>query len=184
MGSPKTNKWYWETYTPDIQILQLFPYTEEGWKAAQKLEKRLISPDLNNPLCLNESCGCLLSTDSTRRGGMSGGKKGIATQMEKSIGIFDPENAEKRKEWGHEAAKKSHMERTEEGKSVRASDQGKRTLLSGTGLFAPGNQARGGATTGSQKYKCLVTGKVSAPGPLTLWQKKRGIDPTLRVRVG
>jgi len=34
-----------------------------------------------------------------------------------------------------------------------------------------------------RKFVCLVTGKVSSPGPLTLWQKARGIDPALRVEL-
>jgi hypothetical protein len=32
-------------------------------------------------------------------------------------------------------------------------------------------------------YRCTVTGKVTIPGALTLWQRKRGIDPTNRERV-
>jgi hypothetical protein len=184
LGSPKTNRQYWDFYTPQIQILQCFPYTEQGWKEAQLLEKRLIKPDLNNPLCLNEGCGCLLSYDSTSKGGKIGGKKGGKRIVELAVGIHDPENKELKQEWAREAAKKSHNEKDKDGKSLRASGQGKRTHQNGTGVFAPGNQARGGSTTGAQKFQCLVTGKVSTPGPLTLWQKTRGIDTSLRVRVG
>jgi hypothetical protein len=32
-GSPKTNKWCWELYTPKKQILQLFDFTDEGFTA-------------------------------------------------------------------------------------------------------------------------------------------------------
>jgi len=60
-GSPKTNKRVWNLYTPRLQILELFPFTEEGWKEANHVEDRLILPDLNNPLCLNESCGARVS---------------------------------------------------------------------------------------------------------------------------
>ena len=35
----------------------------------------------------------------------------------------------------------------------------------------------------SEKWRCVVTGKVSTAGPLTRYQKKRGIDPSLRVKV-
>jgi hypothetical protein len=35
-----------------------------------------------------------------------------------------------------------------------------------------------------QKWMCLKTGKVSSPGPLTRYQRSRGIDTSLRVRVG
>ena len=35
---------------------------------------------------------------------------------------------------------------------------------------------RGRAITNSRKYRCTVTGHVSTAGPLTIYQKKRGID--------
>ena len=41
----------------------------------------------------------------------------------------------------------------------------------------------GSSNTNSQKWKCTVTGKVSTPGPLTLYQRVRGIDPSNRIRV-
>lgn len=34
----------------------------------------------------------------------------------------------------------------------------------------------------SQKWECLVTGKITSAGPLTRWQKARGIDTSLRIR--
>jgi hypothetical protein len=69
MGSPVTHKWMWEFYTPRIQILELFPHTDEGWSEASEVERRLILPDLNNPLCLNERCGKSPSRLSSQRGG-------------------------------------------------------------------------------------------------------------------
>jgi hypothetical protein len=69
MGSPVTHKWMWEFYTPKVQILEVFPYTDEGWREAHLVEDRLIRPDLNNPLCLNESCGARVSREASRRGG-------------------------------------------------------------------------------------------------------------------
>ena len=69
LGSPTTHKWVWEFYTPKVQILELFAPTAEGWAEAQLVEKRLIRPDLNNPLCLNEGCGSVLSLESCVMGG-------------------------------------------------------------------------------------------------------------------
>jgi len=40
-----------------------------------------------------------------------------------------------------------------------------------------------GRNTMSQKWQCLVTGHVSNPGGLTSYQRARGIDTTLRVRI-
>ena len=67
MGSPVTHKWMWEFYTPKMQILELFPFTDEGWKEAGTVELRLIRPDLNNPLCLNEGCGPRVSLEISRK---------------------------------------------------------------------------------------------------------------------
>ena len=36
---------------------------------------------------------------------------------------------------------------------------------------------------GQQKWRCLITGKVLGPGPLTLYQRARGIDTGARERV-
>jgi hypothetical protein len=30
-GSPVTNKWCWELYTPEKQILEIFDYTDDGY---------------------------------------------------------------------------------------------------------------------------------------------------------
>jgi hypothetical protein len=56
-GSPKTNKWCWELYTPKKQILEFFEFSDEGYLEANLVEDRLIRPVLNNEWCLNESCG-------------------------------------------------------------------------------------------------------------------------------
>ena len=90
LGSPITHKWMWEFYTPGVQILEVFPYTDEGWKEALRVEKRLIYPDLNNPLCLNEGCGCSPSLESSRKGGLVAGankaKDGSMSKLGKKYG--------------------------------------------------------------------------------------------------
>ena len=42
---------------------------------------------------------------------------------------------------------------------------------------------RGSANTNSQKWQCTVTGKISTPGPLTRYQRVRGVDPSNRIRI-
>ena len=70
-GSPKTNKWCWELYTPKKQILQVFPYTDEGWLEAQEIEKRLIKPFYNtDKWCLNRNCGGKISLEVSRQVGL------------------------------------------------------------------------------------------------------------------
>jgi hypothetical protein len=56
------------------------------------------------------------------------------------------------------------------------------TKENGLGIFAPGQQQAGGNAVSKQRWQCTVTGKVSAAGPLTGYQKARGIDPANRVR--
>ena len=70
MGSPKTHKWCWEFYTPKKQILEIFPYTDEGWLEAQEVEKRLIKLFYNeDKWCLNESCGGIFSLEICKNNG-------------------------------------------------------------------------------------------------------------------
>lgn len=80
LGSPVTHKWMWEFYTPKIQILEVFPLTDEGWEEANLVEDRIIKPDLNNPLCLNEGCGARVSREASQRGGYK--MKGVPKSRE------------------------------------------------------------------------------------------------------
>jgi hypothetical protein len=79
-GSPVTHRWKWEFYTPHLQILEEFEHSDQGWVSAKKMEDRLILPDLDNPLCLNEAVAGILSLDSCRRGGRKGA---IAVNLKK-----------------------------------------------------------------------------------------------------
>ena len=168
LGSPKTHKWMWGFYTPNIQILEFFPYTSEGWKLANDVEDRLIMPDLNNPLCLNEGCNIYCSLEAARKGGKTGGRRGGINKNAKmtpeersawSRKAQEHVTPEERVEYGRRAAAVTHSEKDEFGRSVTA------------------------MKTNSQKWRCLVTGHVSPPGPLTSYQRARGIDPELRVRI-
>jgi hypothetical protein len=42
---------------------------------------------------------------------------------------------------------------------------------------------KGSRNTNSQKWQCTVTGFVSTSGPLSRYQKARGIDPSNRIRI-
>jgi hypothetical protein len=76
-GSPVTNKWCWELYTPKKQILEVFEYNDGGYVEAQEVEKRIISPVLNDKWCLNENVGGTFSLKICREGGKIGYKNGI-----------------------------------------------------------------------------------------------------------
>jgi len=77
-GSPVTHKEKWDLFEYEVQILEFF----ETWDEALEVEKRLISPDLNNPLCLNENEGGIGSSAACSRGGKTAaslGKTGFQT---------------------------------------------------------------------------------------------------------
>ena len=100
-GSPKTNKWCWEIYTPKKQILELFSYSDDGWKEANLVEDRLIKPVFNtDKWCLNESYSGNISLKIRRKNGKKlglkfgkingkkNGKKNVETGHIQKIGII------------------------------------------------------------------------------------------------
>ena len=117
-GSPVTNKWCWELYTPKKQILQLFDFTDEGWLEAQEVEQRLIKPFYNDDKwCLNECCGPVVSLNISRKVGENSYKH--------SKGIFAL-TEEQRKEVCKNAGKKLY----EQGKGIFALSSEKRSKIS------------------------------------------------------
>lgn len=84
-GSPVSNKWCWEFYTPKKQILELFDYNDEGWLEALEVEKRIIKPFYNtDKWCLNESCGGVVALEINRKTGKLSSQK----CKKLNIGIF------------------------------------------------------------------------------------------------
>jgi hypothetical protein len=116
IGSPKTHKWMWGFYTPKIQILEFFPNTEEGWKEANLVEKRLIKPDINNSLCLNENCGGFISLACASEGGKIAGKKTHEKKDENGKSLH-----------ALVMNKKLHEKKDENGRSLHAVQNGKKS---------------------------------------------------------
>lgn len=111
LGSPKTHSWKWEFYTPHLEILEVFSYTDEGWVEAQTVENRCIRPDLNNPMCLNEHCGSVVSLASSSQGGRKTSERLHSEKDELGRSV----NAVMR---GRKSAEKLHADRDEQGRSV------------------------------------------------------------------
>lgn len=93
MGSPVTHKWCWNVYTPKKQILEIFPYTDDGWLEAQSVEKRIIKFFYNSDVnSLNKGCGCEISLsilrENGKRVGKIYGKINSKIAKENNIGIF------------------------------------------------------------------------------------------------
>jgi hypothetical protein len=98
MGSPVTHKWMWDFYTPKKQILEIFPFTDEGWLEAQEVEGRLIRPVFNtDKWCLNESCMGIFSLEQKSKAGKIGGKITGQIHKENGTGVCGIPIEEKRK---------------------------------------------------------------------------------------
>jgi hypothetical protein len=233
-GSPITNRWCWELYTPRKQILETFDYTDEGYGECLSIENRLIKPFLNDPYCLNEHCGGFCSLESFKRGGQKtkelcigvhgrtkeqmseNGKKGTQRCKELGVGIYSlsseqkSENGKKggeltkelcigvhgrTKEQMIEQGKKNYEQGigifgyTSEQKSENGKKGGELIKNLGKGIFSftieqrKENAKKGGKQSNSQKWQCSETGFISTSGPLTLYQNKRGIDTSKRIRI-
>jgi hypothetical protein len=111
-GSPVTNKWCWEFYTPKKQILELFDFTDKGYIEAQEVEGRLIKPVYNtDKWCLNANCNGKISLSERRKAGKKGGLIGPKKAKELGVGIFGL-SKEKRSETGKKSAQKARENKT------------------------------------------------------------------------
>ena len=159
-GSPKTNKWCWELYTPKKQILEIFDFSDEGWIEAQEVEKRVIKPFHNvDKWCLNENCGGKISLKVLRETGKKCGKNG---------GLIGGELSYKMKVGIHARSKEQKIE------------DGKKGYSNGLASMTKEERQKIVVKTNSQKWMCLETGYITTSGPLTLYQNKRGINTSKR----
>ena len=165
-GTPKTHAEKWENFEFEKQILEFF----DDWDTARSVEKRLIDPDLNNPLCLNENSGGGFSLDASSKGGQIGGKN---------------QSREDKARGGKNGSREDKVKAGKIGGQIGGKIGGRIAVESGRikTMATPESRSKGGKTTNSQKWKCLVTGHVSSPGSLSNYQKARGIDTSLRERV-
>ncbi len=200
IGSPVTHAWKWKFYTPKLDILHYFEPTEEGWTEACLVEDRVIRPDLNSPLCLNEHVGGRPSLEVLRKAQ----KKGNETNKRQKTGVYGL-TKEQRKEAGSKGGKNSperhhskmgktghanHKNSDPEGYSKSQARKGKAGGTVGGGRNtkkqATARKRNGGISakkTNSQLWRCLVTGKVTTPGALSNFQKHRNISFEMRERV-
>ena len=194
-GTPITNKWCWERYTPKKQILELFDYTDDGWMKSQEVEKRLIKPFFNtDKWCLNESCGGNFSLEQKSKSGKMGGKISGKKSKENKTGVFG-RSKEKMSEDGKKGGQKAKelglgiFSLSPEQRSENSKKAGKLSYELGIGIHGRTKEKmiedgrKAAKVINSQKWMCLETGVVSTFGPLTRYQRKRNIDTSKRVRV-
>ena len=191
MGSPVTHKWVWDFYTPKKQILEVFPYTDEGWLEAQKVETRLIKPFYNtDKWCLNENVGGSISLKISR----DTGKKVALKHKENGTGIFSlsrNELSDAGKKGGKNCTKKMKENKmgifslTTEELSDAGKKGGEKTKQLGIGIHALTfeQKSKNSKRVHSQKWMCTETSFISSISALTKYQRNRGIDTSKRVKV-
>jgi hypothetical protein len=201
-GSPVTNKWCWELYTPKKQILEFFEFSDKGYEKSKKVENRLIKPVLNDIWCLNECCGGIYSLEISRRSGIkakdlnlgifslskdemsTNGRKGGTKTKKLKKGIFS-----RSKEQHSIDSKKGISKLTKDSRSLGGKKMAKKNKENLTGIYSMSSEEKskagkkGATSINSQKWKCLETGFITNPGNLTQYQRARGIDTSKRIRV-
>jgi len=202
-GSPKTHKWMWDFYTPKKQILEIFDYTDSGYKKCKEVEDRLIKPFFNaDKWCLNECYGGIYSLEISRKNGMkskelglgffsmsqeemsANGRKGGTETKNLKRGIFS-----RSKEQHSLDSKKGTCKLSKESRSLGGKKMAERNKQNETGIYSMSSKEKskagrkGAISLNSQKWKCLETGFITNPGNLTQYQRARGIDTSKRVRV-
>ena len=119
-----------------------------------------------------DDCTFHLQSKSGKIGGKIGGPRGARTQMNNGIGMWS-----------------RTKEQLKQDNSKGGKVAGQKHYQNGTGIFSISSTERknaitkGGKSTGNQRWKCLETGKVLGPGPLTQYQKARGIDVKKRIKL-
>lgn len=202
MGSPVTHKEYWEKYTPRKEYIEFFEYSDEGYAEARIFEDNLIAPALNDEFCLNEHVGGFLSLESCRKGGKIAYEQsvGIHARSKEQMSEHGKSNykiglglitTEERIKIGkklykscsgiHNLSKEKIIKNAEKGgQKAYELELGFHSLPKEEKIK---NARKAGKVSNSQKWQCTVTGYVSSSGPLTLYQKKRGINPSNRIKV-
>ena len=154
-GSPSTHAEKWKKFEFEKQILEFF----DDWDEARRVEKRLIDPDLNNPLCLNENSNGGFSLGANSKGG----RKNVESGHLESLATFES-CSKGGKIGGRKNVESGHLQ----------------SISSKGGKISGKISAK---KLNSQKWRCLVTGHISNPGGLSMYQKARKIDTSLRERV-
>jgi hypothetical protein len=206
-GSPKSHAKKWKWFEFEKQILEFFDSYEE----ARKVEIRLIKPDLNNPMCLNEGCGGHISDVYQSRGVLNWWKNnpgqkektrrlGLKHGRDNMTAFNDKMTSEERKQHARHASLKADQNKRKEimrriqaefnpAKNSQWATNGLNNRRIRDGVLPKGyrwgftSNARLNLSVNSTKFRCLVTGFESTAGPLSCYQKKRGINTSLRERV-
>ena len=158
LGSPKTNRWCWDFYEATSTILEFFETREEAFT----IEHILIKTFINDPYCLNAHTNASFSLQAS-----SLGAKAQPREVKQANGRKLAEFNQKNKTGAQNLPLKRKQELMRQNGAKLTAMQRK--------LNAKIQHA--------QRWRCLVTNYETTPGPLSRYQKARGIDTSLRIRI-
>ena len=126
------------------------------------IERPIVESVYPNLLSLYDEAYLFCQRFAAKRGGKVAGTKAASSgQLQSAREMRDPKE---HSDWGKELGRRN----VENGHLARISKLG---------------GAKGGKAASSIRVMCTVTGHISNPGGLTHYQRKRGIDTSLRVKL-
>jgi hypothetical protein len=179
-GSPTTWKRLWKIFEPEVQILQWYETTEEAYAA----EESIIRATWDSKYSLNEHVGGRFSEESCRKNGKANAATGLAAMSRDTLvanGKANLATIPRETLVANGKANVAVMRAALTPEILKAN--GKANVAVMRAALTPEILKANAKTTNSQRWQCLVTGFVSNPGHLSRYQRGRGIDTSMRIRV-
>ena len=180
-GSPTTWKRLWKIFEPEVQILQWYETTEEAYAA----EESIIRATWDSKYSLNEHVGGRFSEESCRKNGKANAATGLAAMSRETLVANGKANLAaipRETLVANGKAANAAMNAHENTRKARSAN-GKAHCRAARASISRETLIANAKTTNSQRWQCLVTGFVSNPGHLSRYQRDRGIDTSMRIKL-
>jgi hypothetical protein len=154
------------------------------------VETRRLGGTISGPITRDQKIGIHGLTneqikENAVKGGKAGGQRNKELYYDSKEGFFSKESREK----AIEVSRENKSGRFDSGlQSELGKRAAKKNRENGTGAFFDADiqseaGKKGSKVTNSQRWRCTKTGHISTSGPLSCYQKARGIDTSFRERV-
>lgn len=196
LGSPKTWEHLWNQFEPQLHILQWYETAEE----AEAAERSVILVTWGDKYSLNENAGGCFSEGVCRKNGKAVmAKMSKEAKADRAANLLAHENTRKARSANGRAtgaangragsAKIPKETRVANAAAMNAHENTQKARAANAAALnsyenTKKNRADNGKNSTSQRWQCLVTGFITNPGNLSKYQKAKGIDASLRKRVG
>jgi len=150
---------YVEGNVVNLTLTQHVMWHYAEWLRKQNWQDRVAYKFLSGQMTMSEAQQIAIT---------EGAKKGGEVTKTRKVGICDPLVGGRGRKKVHDSGQPRSM----------GLKQGRINVVSGHL-----EKARSIRPLNKEKFKCLITGKISTAGPLTGYQKARGIDPSLREQI-